>query len=111
MDKKIYLISEQEIIVLAEKISENVKRSLRSQKENKEEEEIFMDVERVAKLLQLSKQTIYGLVNQKKIPFHKRGKKLYFLKTEIINWVVAGRGKKETPEDRLDSFLIKKTKK
>ncbi len=110
MDKKIYLISEQEIIVLAEKISENVKRSLRSQKENKEEE-IFMDVEGVAKLLQLSKQTIYGLVNQKKIPFHKRGKKLYFLKTEIINWVVAGRGKKETPEDRLDSFLAKKRRK
>lgn len=110
MDKKIYLISEQEITVLAEKISENVKRSLKEQTENKEEE-TFIDVEGVAKLLQLSKQTIYGLVNQKKIPFHKRGKKLYFLKTEIIQWVVAGRGKKETPEDRLGSFLIKKTRK
>ncbi len=39
------------------------------------------------------KPTVYGWVHQRVIPCHKRGKKLYFLKSEIDIWLQAGRKK------------------
>ena len=38
-----------------------------------------------------SKQTVYLWVHSRTIPFHKRGKKLFFLKSEIDNWLKQGR--------------------
>ena len=34
-----------------------------------------------------AKQTFYGLVSKGAIPYHKRGKKLTFLKSEINEWL------------------------
>jgi hypothetical protein len=39
------------------------------------------------------KATVYGWVNQRVIPFHKHGKALIFLKSDIDNWLKAGRKK------------------
>jgi excisionase family DNA binding protein len=44
-----------------------------------------------AKLLHLSKQTIYAKVSAREIPFSKQGKRLYFSKAELTEWVKAGR--------------------
>lgn len=38
-----------------------------------------------------SKSTFYGYISDRKIPFHKRGKKVLFLKSEIDEWLRAGR--------------------
>jgi excisionase family DNA binding protein len=35
--------------------------------------------------------TIYGLTSRREIPFYKKGKELLFLKSELIEWVKAGR--------------------
>ncbi len=40
-----------------------------------------------------TKPTFYGYIHQRAIPFHKRGKKLIFLKSEIDNWLKSGRKK------------------
>ncbi|MGQ7868956.1 helix-turn-helix domain-containing protein [Sunxiuqinia sp. sy24] len=40
-----------------------------------------------------AKQTIYGLVSNRKIPFHKRGKRLIFSKKSIDLWIAEGRQK------------------
>lgn len=37
------------------------------------------------------KPTVYGWVHTRTIPFHKRGKKLFFLKSEIDAWLKSGR--------------------
>lgn len=37
--------------------------------------------------------TVYGWVHARSIPFHKRGKKLSFLKSEIDSWIREGRRK------------------
>ncbi|HMG67777.1 MAG TPA: helix-turn-helix domain-containing protein, partial [Chitinophagaceae bacterium] len=39
------------------------------------------------------KPTVYGWVHHRVIPCHRRGKKLYFLKSEIDTWLKAGRKK------------------
>ncbi|HAQ18431.1 MAG TPA: DNA-binding protein [Prolixibacteraceae bacterium] len=40
-----------------------------------------------------SKATFYGYVHERAIPFHKRGKKITFLKSEIDFWLKSGRRK------------------
>jgi excisionase family DNA binding protein len=50
----------------------------------------ILSVEQVAKVLGYSKDHIYRLVNQKKIPFRKKGKTLFFMSQEIFDWVNDG---------------------
>ena len=58
-----------------------------------------------------SKPTFYRYVQEQEIPFHKKGKKLTFLKSEIDNWLKQGR-KKTTAEieEEAESLLLTKKK-
>jgi excisionase family DNA binding protein len=47
----------------------------------------ILRVEQVAAMLQFSKWHIYRLVNQNKIPFKKKGKTLFFMSDEILEWI------------------------
>ena len=38
-----------------------------------------------------AKQTVYGWVNDRKIPFEKHGKRLYFRRSMIDHWLNNGR--------------------
>jgi len=40
-----------------------------------------------------AKQTVYAWIGQRSIPYHKKGKKLMFLKSEIDIWLKQGRRK------------------
>ena len=58
-----------------------------------------------------SKPTFYSYVHRHLIPYHKRGKKLVFLKSEIDQWLKAGRRKTiEEIEKEAISFLTTKKK-
>jgi excisionase family DNA binding protein len=54
----------------------------------------------------LARPTIYGLVAQSKIPCMKRGKKLYFSRQELNNWLKQGRRKTVTDiEAEAETYL------
>ena len=40
-----------------------------------------------------AKPTVYAWIGQRSIPYHKKGKKLMFLKSEIDTWLKEGRRK------------------
>lgn len=44
-------------------------------------------IELAERVTGLSKSTIYGLVSKRQIPHKKRGHRLYFLETELIDWI------------------------
>lgn len=58
---------------------------------SKEREEEILSVEDAGEFIGLKVPTIYSLVSQRKIPFSKNGKKLMFLKSELLQWVKNGR--------------------
>ena len=39
----------------------------------------------------LAKPTIYGLVSERKIPHSKQGKRLYFSRQELLEWIKDGK--------------------
>jgi len=53
----------------------------------------FLNMAQACAFLGLAKPTIYGLVHKKGIPVSKRGKKLYFSKSELTQWIESGRKK------------------
>jgi len=56
-----------------------------------------------------SKPTVYGWVNAGIVPVHKRGKKLYFLQSEIDLWLKQGRKKTQAETaTEADHYLNRK---
>ena len=50
----------------------------------------LLSLNEVAALLGKSASTIYAMTSDKRIPYHKRGNKLYFFWNEIIAWIEQG---------------------
>ena len=53
----------------------------------------LLTMEQACEFLNLAKQTLYGFTSKRIIPFSKRGKKLYFKKSELEEWVSFGKHK------------------
>lgn len=67
------------------------------QQQPTEQHDQLLTIQQAAELLTLSVPTIYGLVNRSAIPYSKPGKRLYFSKQELTEWIKSGR-KKTTAE-------------
>lgn len=71
----------------------------------------LMNVQQVAEYLTLSVQTIYGLVHKMEIPNCKRGKRLYFKRTEIDDWIGQSRRKTVAEiEQEATNYLLRNRK-
>ena len=55
------------------------------------DENSLLTIEQAAKLLRLSTATIYTKVCKNEIPVCKQGKRLYFEKAELLDWIKSGR--------------------
>lgn len=106
--KQIFIISQEHLDQLVEKALERFD----SKKSKETRETSFddpIDIEALSQFLGKSKPAIYGMVHRKQIPFHKTGRKLYFFKSEILDWVKSTPPTSD-PEKELDDFLSQKRK-
>ena len=72
-----------------------------------EKQEQFLTIQQAAAFLCLTVPTIYSKVSKRELPFMKQGKRLYFAKSELSDYL--RRGKKETAaEMEADNYLITK---
>lgn len=49
----------------------------------------IIDIDTAAKLIDRQKGTIYNLVNQKKIPFIRHGRRLFFSRATLLKWMAS----------------------
>ena len=66
---------------------------LTHQPQEKPEQDDFGDTDLAAAVTGLAKSTIYSLASKKMIPHSKQGKRLYFRRSELLDWIRAGRRK------------------
>ena len=72
----------------------NIERLLLAKSETElSETPDLLTIQQAAQFISLSVPTMYGLVQRAKIPVNKRGKRLYFSKKELTDWIKAGRKK------------------
>jgi excisionase family DNA binding protein len=76
---------------------------------NQPEPEQLLTVQQAAELLNLSVPTLYGYTQRAEIPVCKRGKRLYFSKQSLFEWIKDGRKKTlaETASEA-ENYLKKK---
>lgn len=56
-----------------------------------EDKEDILNIEEASKLLNLSISTIYSKVSKREIPVNKQGKRIYFYRHELMQWIKSGR--------------------
>jgi len=92
---------------IVEDVSAAVAEKLISERDNKQivenESDDLMNVAQVANFLGIAKQTVYLKSSNNEIPAMKKGKKLYFSKSDIRSWISSGR---RTTNDELKRNLV-----
>lgn len=75
----------------------------------------LLTLDEVSILLGKSPSTIYAMTSEKRIPYHKRGNKLYFFEDEIIEWIeqggTSGTGNEDEFNRRLEAIRSGKKRK
>jgi len=64
--------------------SESIKELDLNQKVSNER---LLNIKEASEFLNLAQQTIYGFTSQRKMPFIKKGKKLYFNRIDLEKWL------------------------
>jgi len=102
-----YNILFEEIIQrISDQVTDNIIKTINTS--TTPEEDRFLTIDETAKLIDLAKTSVYGLVHKNKIPYHKKSKRLYFLKSEILDWVKSGKKESKSElESRADEYLSK----
>lgn len=70
------------------------RESVDIEKSNLEIKQLFhkkiLTLDDLIKITGFARQTIYNLVASKRIPYFKRGRKLFFSTVEVLNWLEEG---------------------
>ena len=64
--------------------------------ESEDDDERLLNVREAARYLGDAVATLYGRTSKNEIPFYKRGKKVYFKKSELLAWIEEGRVKSQS---------------
>lgn len=71
-------------------------------------EDEFLNIKEVAALTNYAVPTIYDLKHKGQIPFYKKGAKLQFKKSEILDWLQKGKGiTKDDLETKANDYILK----
>ena len=67
--------------------------------------EQFLTIQQAAAFLCLSVPTIYSKVSKRELPYMKQGKRLYFSKSELSEYLKSGK-KKTSVEMEAENYLV-----
>lgn len=80
------------------------------QSPSKDTEEL-LSIQQVSQLVHLQVPTLYAYVHKREIPFSKKGKRLYFSRSEIIEWIKQGKHNSVCEvHEQVEDFLNSKAK-
>lgn len=71
-----------------------------------DQQDQLLDIKQAAEFLNLKVPTIYSKVSKKELPVMKRGKRLYFSRMELMEYIKAGRKKSNAEiEQEAEAYL------
>ena len=110
-----YLTSTEELQgIIRETVEELLNAKLPKQAEEKPKHPLdgYLNAKETADFLRLSITTIYSMTSRRQIPFYKRGKKLYFRRSDLEQWMDSSRRKDrlETKNEAVDYVQLHKRK-
>ena len=91
----------------------DIEQLLREQRQTPQQPESdqVLTIQQAGAFLSLAVPTLYGLVHRKKIPVSKQGKRLYFSKQRLIDWIQYGKKPTQIEIDSEADLHLMKIKK
>ena len=81
----------------------------KNEKQSTKQPEQFLTIQEAAIFLKLTVPTMYSKVSKGELPVMKKGKRLYFSKTELLEYIKDGKKKSNAEiEAEAESYLKKK---
>lgn len=77
----------------------------------KEAGDQLFSIQETAEFLHVKRQTLYSYVSKGIIPHHKRAGRLYFSKSELIEWIKAGNKRAFDVEEQAQKIISKRKRK
>lgn len=77
----------------------------------KEAGDQLFTIQETAEFLHVQKQTIYSYVSKGIIPHHKRAGRLYFSKSELIDWIKSGNKRAFDVEEEAQKIISRRKRK
>lgn len=98
------------VTMLTKEVSELKRLLIETQAQTPTDEpEKFLNIEEAADFLRLAIPTVYSKVSRGELPVMKQGKRLYFSRAELLDYLKAGRKKTNAEiEQDAESYLSKK---
>lgn len=105
----LFPIPKEELFEMIGKIiDQRLEKFFEKTKPSKESDEL-LTIDQASDFLKISKQTIYGHSSKSLIPCMKKGRKLFFSKSELIEWIRQGKKKTLTEiEKEIEESTSKK---
>ena len=97
---------------ISERVTANILKAVRNEQPTTDQPEQPLIIDEVATLLHLTKPTVYSKVSKNEIPgVCKQGKRLYFDRQTIIDWIKQGRKKSNAEiEQEAEAYLLNNKK-
>ena len=83
----------EELSSQIEELKSILLKSLEVPQQSTKDGDELLTIEEAGEILKLAVPTIYGLVNRRIIPYMKKGKRLFFSRKELTDWIKTGRRK------------------
>ena len=76
---------------ISERVTANILKAVRNEQPGTDHPERLLTIQEAAEFLSLSVPTLYSKVSKGELPVMKRGKRLYFSRTELMEYIKQGR--------------------
>jgi len=102
---------EKLISSISERVTANILKAVQNNNPPTEQPEQLLTIQEAAEFLSLTVPTMYSKVSKGEIPYMKRGKRLYFSRTELLDYLKEGRKKSNAEiEQEAEKYLSNKRK-
>lgn len=102
---------EKLISSISERVTANILKAVRNEQPTNDQPEQLLTIQEAAEFLSLTVPTMYSKVSKGELPVMKRSKRLYFSRTELLDYLKDGRKKSNAEiEQEAKAYLLNNKK-
>ena len=96
---------------ISERVTANILKAVRNEQPTTDQPEQLLTIQEAAEFLSLTVPTMYSKVSKGELPVMKRSKRLYFSRTELLEYLKDGRKKSNAEiEAEAEAYLLNNKK-
>ena len=102
---------EKLITDISERVTANILKAVQNNNPTTDQPEQLLTIQEAAEFLSLTVPTLYSKCSKNELPYMKRSKRLYFSRTELLEYIKDGRKKSNAEiEQEAKAYLLNNKK-